>query len=315
MQDGYRKDRPQVHILMAVRDGAAVLAGQLHSISRQEGVDWRLTCSDDGSRDASLQVLGDFAAQWPGRVSVGPGPQRGFAENFLHLLRGLPADPGLVALADQDDIWLPGKLARAAAWLAAADPARPTLYCARRIIWSPATQTRRPEQRGPARPAFRNALIENIAPGNTIVLNPAAARLARLAARQAGPVFAHDWWLYLLVSGAGGHVLPDSLPVLLYRQHEANVLGAGTGLRAQMRRKAGVLQGVYRDRLGANIAAMRRCAVHLTPANRAVLDAFEAARARRAARDIYLMGRAARPYRQSGVGSAAFWGAALLGKV
>lgn len=315
MRQGIRPGRPVVQILMGVHGGAQTLPDQLRSIARQKGVRWRLTCSDDGSRDASRQVLDGFASLWPGRVRVVPGPQQGFAANFLHLIGGLPVDPGLVALADQDDIWLPVKLARAAAWLGAVDPVRPALYCARRIVWTPAHDSCRAEWGGAVTPSFRNALIENIAPGNTIVLNQAAARLARLAARQVGPVFAHDWWLYLLVTGAGGTVLADPEPMLLYRQHEANALGAGRGLCAQARRKAGVLRGEYRDRLGLNIAAMRRCAIHLTPANRAVLDAFEAARARRAARDIYRMGRAARPYRQSGIGCAAFWGAALLGKV
>jgi hypothetical protein len=36
----------------------------------------------------------------------------------------------------------------------------------------------------------------------------------------------HDWWSYLLVTAAGGRVIADDTPALLYRQHGGNVVGA-----------------------------------------------------------------------------------------
>lgn len=314
MADRGRLREARVDVLMGVLNGAQTLPDQLHSIARQGGVRWRLWCSDDGSEDDSAAVIAGFSARWPGRVHLRAGPGAGFAANYLHLLGRLPPECGLVALADQDDIWFADKLRRAAQWLGAVDPARPALYTAARILWYPARDTREAEPRAAPAPSFCNALIENIAPGNTIVLNAAAARLARVAARQAGAVFAHDWWLYALISGAGGQVLVDPQAVLLYRQHAGNAIGAGRGMRAALGRKADVLRGVYRDRIGGNLAALRRCAVHLTPANRAVLDGFESARAARPAHRL-VHSPGPRPYRQTRSGSAAFWGMMLLGKV
>jgi hypothetical protein len=51
-------------------------------------------------------------------------------------------------------------------------------------------------------PSFRNALVQSIAGGNTMVFNVALKRLIE----NAGPldVPSHDWWVYILVTGSGG---------------------------------------------------------------------------------------------------------------
>ncbi len=101
-----------VTIVMATLNGERYLPDQLDSIARQSHRDWRLFVSDDGSTDATRAILSDFARQHP--VTVVSGPALGCAAaNFLSALchPDLPAGP--VALADQDDVWLDGKLARA----------------------------------------------------------------------------------------------------------------------------------------------------------------------------------------------------------
>ncbi len=303
-----------VHILMGIHNGAAYLPAQLGSIACQRGPRWTLTCSDDGSTDDSRAQITRFGHDWPGRVALQDGPARGFSRNYMGLIAGLHGSPGLVALADQDDAWFSDKLQRAATRLARVPPGRPALYCARRWVWDGAARVRRGTDSRVSAPSFRNALAENIAPGNTIVLNAAAVELARAAALLAGPVFAHDWWLYLLISGAGGLILADPARVLLYRQHATNAIGAGAGVRAQITRKHAVLRGAFRARVAGNIAAMQRCAMFLTPENRACLDQFAAARGKRLPTRLWALGQIA-PYRQSGLGSVGFWGAVTLGKV
>ena len=248
----------EVHILMGVFNGAAYLPAQLQSLSGQSHGNWVLTCSDDGSTDGTQDLVRAFVSNNPQRVCLQDGPRAGFSENFMGLIRSLGDAAGLVAFADQDDLWLPEKLARAVALLNDVPVARPALYCSRVLNWDPAADRRRISRALHRPPSFRNALIENVAQGNTIVLNAAAARLARDAARRTGAMFAHDWWLYLLISGAGGEVIHDARPGLLYRQHGGNILGSGAGLRAQIRRKRQVLRGAFRARVGGNIAAMQR---------------------------------------------------------
>ena len=78
-------------------------------------------------------------------------------------------------------------------------------------------------------PGFPAALTQNLATGCTLMLNRAAAEL--VAASTAPAAANHDWWCYLVVAGAGGRLLSDATPTVLYhRQHAGNVVGAPASL-------------------------------------------------------------------------------------
>lgn len=265
-----------IHILMGIRNGAAFLPDQLQSLARQSHRDWRLTCSDDGSTDGSPDMVRDFARTTDQRVDVVPGPQQGFAENFLSMIRALPDDTGPVAFADQDDIWLADKLDRALSSLPADTPA---LYGAATYIWTPAQNRQQPTAPMRRPPCFANALVENYATGNTMVLNAPAALLLRDASRQVGPLYAHDWWAYAFLSGIGARLIHDPRPCLMYRQHPSNEIGAGETFLKRQRRNLAVGQGLYRKKVGQNLAALGALSHHLTAPNKAILARFTAARA------------------------------------
>lgn len=302
---------PRVTILMAVRNGARHLPCQLDSLAAQTAAGWRLVAGDDGSTDGSRDLLGRFAERHP--VEIRPGPQQGFARNFLALLAAHRA-PGPVALADQDDIWFPDKLARALEHLARVPPGQPGLYCSARLNWQPGPDRRIPSRPFPRPPCFANALVENIAFGNTIVLNEAAARAAQQTAAAASEVPFHDWWLYLLVSGIGGTVIHDPRPGLLYRQHEDNAVGSGGGLGARLRGDRAALRGSFAERIGRNLRALDAIAPRLTPGNRAVMATFVAARRAGLPRRLWLM-RQSGVHRQHRTDGIRLWGAVCLGRV
>jgi glycosyltransferase involved in cell wall biosynthesis len=96
---------------MATYDGQDHLLDQLESIARQTRPPDELVVCDDGSRDETVATLESFAARAPFSVRVERNPRRlGSAQNFeraVGLCRG-----EIVFLADQDDIWLPEKIAR-----------------------------------------------------------------------------------------------------------------------------------------------------------------------------------------------------------
>lgn len=315
-----RKPMNTLQILMGVYHGAAHLPAQLQSIADQTWSGWRLLASDDSTAPDSRAALGAFAAGVAQPVEICDGPQAGFAANYLHLIRR--AAPGPLAFADQDDLWLPEKLARAMATLDALPAGTPALYCARVWPWDGSARQRdtprlRPAPMPPLRrpPGFRNALIENVAVGNTIVLNAAAAALVREIAAAVPSVFAHDWWLYLLITGVGGTVcFDDGPPVLLYRQHDHNSIGTGRGPGAQWRRKRAVLQGAFAQRLALNSAALTPARRWLTPQNAALLDAFETARQQSGPTRITSLLRLGL-YRQHPVSTASFFAGASLGLV
>lgn len=312
-QSGQNSDH-RVTLLMGVFDGAAHLPAQLRSISSQRHQNWTLTCSDDGSTDLSVPLLTRFAQGHPGQVQLTTGPQQGFSANYMNMVRKLPPSCGFVGFADQDDIWTPEKISRAVHALRRFGGS-PALYCGRRWDWMPGSGKTRATKTPDYPCSFRNALIENVAFGNTILLNPAAAQLARAAAQRTAQVFAHDWWLYLLITGAGGQVVfDDGPPVLLYRQHLQNAVGAGRGILSQLRRKRAVLRGVFADHITHNLRAMEHVDDLLTPDARATLATFGAARTQTFFPRLAGLSQVA-PYRQTRIATLGFWGAASLGRV
>lgn len=272
--------QPAVAILLATYNGAAMLQGQLDSYAAQELKPKLLMVSDDGSVDETRDILRRFAEAHPEiEVELFDGPRLGAAQNFLHLLRQMPDTIDYVALSDQDDVWFPTKLARGVALLQTlAEPERPGLACGRTLECDDALNNRR-LSRGAKRPAgFRHALVQNIAGGNTMVLNRAAIALVRGAAQEVREVVVHDWWLYQIVTGAGGEVIFDNEPQLLYRQHEGNLIGANRGLGAKLYRLRFLVSGRFRLWCTTNLDALHCSAGRLTEENLRLVRAFEVGR-------------------------------------
>jgi hypothetical protein len=127
------------------------------------------------------------------------------------------------------------------------------------------------------RPAFENALVENFGGGNTIVFNRAAKSLLEAAATT--DVVVHDWWVYQLISGAGGMIHYDPQPMIKYRQHPSNLIGSNLGWRNRLARFRMMLGGHFREWNNTNLAALQRLPAHLLhPKNREVLAHFAKAR-------------------------------------
>ena len=304
----------RVFIGLALYQGAEHVGAQLDSIAVQTHRDWRLVASDDGSRDAGPGILRDFAARYPaGQVELVDGPGRGSTRNFLSLIRH--ARPGeFLAFADQDDLWHADKLARGLSALSSQPGAG--LYCARTTICDEALNPLTGSRRFPGPFDFRNALVQAVTPGNTLLLPPDMVALAARAAdaADAAGIEAHDWWLYQLAAGAGRAVIRDDAEVLLYRQHAGNLKGRNDTLAAMRARLGQLFAGKYGGWLHANVAALRAVEDELTPANRALLDGFDAALALpgpcMAARLRKLGIR-----RQTPAGTAALYTAALAGRL
>ena len=308
-----QKTRTHVAILMASYNGARFLRDQLDSIAAQDHDDWSLHVSDDGSHDPTLGIVAAFARDHPGRRIVWrKGPARGSTANFLSLLRDPAIRADHFAFADQDDVWLPGKLTRAVAMLAPhADT--PALYGSRTWIAAEDLTIRGPSPLPRRAPGFRNALVQSLAGGNTMVLNARARRIALMAGPAEGAA-CHDWWLYQLVSGAGGRVVFDRVPTLLYRQHDGNQIGANLSFHARLRRLSGLFRGRFAEWNRANANALLQAAPLLTQENRACLDAFIRLRRNRGLAALRGL-RAAGLCRQSRAGDLSLAVAAMIGRV
>jgi hypothetical protein len=203
------------------------------------------------------------------------GPGRGATANFLDLLAQADLGDGFVAFCDQDDIWLPVKLSRAVSMIGEGAP--PTLYgCA--VTLCDAEGRTQGVSAAPIHPlTFGHALAENVLTGNAMVMNAAAARLVRDTVL-AGPDRAvleagfHDWFAYQVIIGAGGRVVFDPEPGLLYRQHGANVVGSGQAKGRLWHRIRRVLSGDYGAATRLQALALQQCPVITADCRKAVSD-------------------------------------------
>lgn len=260
----------RIAVLLSTYDGASFLGDQLASLLAQTCSDWSLLWRDDGSLDGTPDLMAAWMqGEGRGRCrAVGPCGRLGPTPSFMALLRASDG-ADLVAFADQDDVWLPDKLARGAAALDAVPPGTPALYCARQVLVDAGLG--RIGLSAPIRPlGFPAALTQNVATGCTVMMNGAAARL--VAASEPPSTSLHDWWSYLVVAAAGGLLVADPAPSVLYRQHGRNLVGAPPSMRrramAALRRGPGVFMRVLRE----NVAALRAQPGLVAPENRAVLE-------------------------------------------
>lgn len=260
-----------VAILLSTRNGAAYLTEQLDSLLAQSHTDWQIFWRDDGSADATAELMREFAAgSGAGRVVDLNDNQGhvGITSSFLGLLRRAPRDR-IVAFADQDDVWLPEKLARGVAALKAMPQEKPGLYCARQHLVAADLQHVKDSPLMRGRMGFPQAMTQNVATGCTVMLNQQAAQL--LAEAHEPSETLHDWWSYILVSAAGGALMMDETPTVLYRQHAHNAVGVplspGRRAWAALRRGPSVFMRTFR----AHMRALEAQPQLLTPPAREAL--------------------------------------------
>jgi glycosyltransferase involved in cell wall biosynthesis len=278
-------NRLHIRIVLATYNGASHLAAQLDSYAAQIHKNWSLDVSDDGSSDRTQEIVEEFATQQPDHpLRFSDGPKAGAASNFLFGLERAVADApdAAIAISDQDDVWLPQKLEKAANWLVShgAKDGKPLLWSCRTVLTDAKLKAMGRSRTFKRRPCFGNALVQNIVAGNTIVLSSAAAKIisrTTFSALQFGVPY-HDWWIYLIASGVGVPIYQDEEPLVLYRQHETNLLGHHGPVRGRLNRLGMVAGRRYHTWISTNVAALMDNSRLLTDANQSVLREFERAR-------------------------------------
>ncbi len=99
--------QPEVSIITPAYNASKYIAETITSVQRQSYQNWEMIIVDDGSSDATFELVDEFSKQDRRIVAVrqsnqGPAPAR---NNALRLARGR-----YVCFLDSDDIWLPKKL-------------------------------------------------------------------------------------------------------------------------------------------------------------------------------------------------------------
>jgi glycosyltransferase involved in cell wall biosynthesis len=210
----------KISIALCTFNGERYLDEQLASIAAQTRLPDEMVICDDGSTDNTLSIVELFAKKAAFAVRIVQNKQNlGVIANFQQAV-GL-CHGELTALADQDDVWLPDKLANAEQVILSSHQPEKILYCTR-LIYVGQTLKTLGFSPIPDHTDFSNAVVENSATGCSVVFSNDIKKKF-LQARSVDMVM-HDWWLYL-VATAFGNVIYDLRPSVLYRQHVSNVAG------------------------------------------------------------------------------------------
>jgi glycosyltransferase involved in cell wall biosynthesis len=213
-------------------DGSHFLPALIESLKTQSYRGWSLLVRDDGSTDVTPRILERYRKNFPEVVNIlnDTDRQLGPAASYSKLL--LQTQSSYVMLCDQDDIWSPDKIEKTLAVMQEAEKqhgsATPLLvHTDLKVVdenlqliadsfWK--YQNLSPELGS----RLNRLLAQNVVTGCTVMINRALLDIAVPIPEAAAM---HDWWLALVAATFGKVIYLDE-PMILYRQHGKNSVGA-----------------------------------------------------------------------------------------
>ena len=226
-------DDPKISIALGVYNGARFLEQQVNSYFSQHHSRWDLLVRDDQSQDNSLQILKCLTVKEGQITFVGEcAGNQGVSRNFSLLLESArDSSCEYVALSDQDDVWEDHKLQEQLAAMQQLEsqfPDTPVLVHSDMQVVNEDLQPIAPSYmryqgiRHVTENPLQVLLVQNYVTGCTILVN---RRLLEIALPIPDEAVLHDWWLALCGTVFGKTAYIDK-PLLKYRQHGNNVVGA-----------------------------------------------------------------------------------------
>lgn len=221
-----------ISVALCTYNGSLYLKEQLDSIASQTRRPEELVIRDDVSTDDTLKIAERFAVDAPFQVHIHRNNENvGSTKNFEAAVAACSGD--VIALSDQDDVWLPQKLERMEAEFAA-DPGVGLVFSDALLTDDKMSPLGTRLWRGTFRPwdqrefaAGRAAAVllqYNVVTGATMAfrsgLKPAILPIPTLTD------FIHDAWIGL-VAAMSSRVKLINDPLVKYRQHSGQQLGAG----------------------------------------------------------------------------------------
>ena len=217
-----------IDILLASYNGGKYISAVTDSILAQTETGWHLYVCDDCSSDDTFETAKSYAECYPDRVTAvrNDAPSGSSCRNFMSMLKRSDAD--YIMFCDQDDIWCPDKISRSLAALRQADTGCPVLVHTELEVVDEKLDTLHRsftafQGLDPKCRTLNRLLAQNNVTGCTMMINRQLADLIGDAPVQ--DMLMHDWWAALTAAAFGRIVFVDE-PLIKYRQHGGNVLGA-----------------------------------------------------------------------------------------
>jgi glycosyltransferase involved in cell wall biosynthesis len=233
---------PRVSVALCTHNGGRFLEAQLESLAAQSRPPDELVACDDASTDATQAILESFArrAPFPVRIVMN-GVRLGSTANFEKAIRLCTGS--LIATCDQDDVWLPERIAFSLASFRE-DPRRGLVFSDAEVVdeglaprghrlWDSIGFTPAMRRRVRQDQAYAVLLRQWVVTGATMTFRAEHLPLVL----PIPSLWVHDAWIALLV----GAVAPLGLveePTVRYRQHAAQQIGAARASPMAMFRRA-----------------------------------------------------------------------------
>ncbi|MHB8100032.1 MAG: glycosyltransferase family 2 protein [Sulfuricurvum sp.] len=217
----------KIAVLLSTYNGEAYLAGQLDSLLAQSYKNFEIIARDDGSTDASLEILKAYGVTLLD-THHNIGAKKSFEVLLEFALENLQSD--YFMFCDQDDIWESEKIEKSYLKIEEIQikrPDTPVLVHTDLEVVDTKLATLHDsfweyEHISPRYNSFNRLLMQNTITGCTMIINKELAEKC-LPIPEASIM--HDWWIGLVASQFGviGYIEESTIN---YRQHSGNTIGA-----------------------------------------------------------------------------------------
>ncbi|MHC5268655.1 glycosyltransferase family 2 protein [Enterococcus sp. LJL98] len=214
---------------MSTYNGQDYLAEQLESIINQSYSNWQVFIRDDGSKDRTEEIIHEYVSKDSRIVYLSEMSLEnvGVKKSFLSLLLAVESD--YYFFCDQDDFWLPNKVADTLNLLKKEERGDlpVCVHTDLEIVNQSLVKidsSMIESQNLYKEDHLKELLVQNSVTGCTTALNYSLKQLI-LKQPNAEHILMHDWWIALVAAAFGKVVLLD-MPTILYRQHGNNEVGA-----------------------------------------------------------------------------------------
>lgn len=227
------KNSRQIAILLAAYNAEKYLGEQLDSLLNQTNEEWTLYIRNDGSTDGTQQIIDEYIDRNVGKiVQIDKGGENlGCRGNFLRLLEVVESD--YYMFCDADDVWLPSKVQVSYDTIKEKElkyPQKALLVHTDKVVCDENLNVIVPSWWRAVRLnpdlflKFRHIPISPVVGGATALFN-------RVVREKCLPIPAnpppHDCWIPLQAAKFG-KIFSIHNPLILYRQHSSNAIGAPT---------------------------------------------------------------------------------------
>lgn len=240
------EDCPKIAIVLSTYNGQEFLHEQLNSILNQSYNNFIIVARDDSSSDNTKRIIGNYANKYKDKFHILPfsdknlGPRDSFSYLIEYVLTHkstLGLKRAYIALSDQDDIWETDKIHLEMLRLVELEKVKDSTDAKNSYIPALIHSDLSLIDEGGSifassfidyqgihitGQSFLGILLDNTVTGCTAVFNE---ELANLSLPFPQTKLMHDWWLAIvaIVYGNMGFI---NKPLVRYRQHQSNVIGA-----------------------------------------------------------------------------------------